>query len=147
MTSAKPLPPSSKLIILLTFIFILINLYLAITLISTQNSEYESKSEKSQTAITIIDGDTFETLDGETIRLLCVDTPELGTTGSEEAKSYLSNLILGKDISIERAEKKDKYNRTLAWITQDNVLINKEIVDNGFGSLFEYEDTDCSRMK
>ena len=144
MSQPKPLPTPYYFIIALTLLFIFINLYLALTLISNQTSQTNSAPETD--AISIIDGDTFQTSDGETIRLLCVDTPELGTAGADESRAYLSSLIMGKDISIER-QGQDKYNRTLAWITADNLLVNKELVDNGFGDLWVFEDTDCSRMK
>lgn len=96
--------------------------------------------------INIIDGDTFETSGGEIIRLLCVDAPEKDKEGYEDARAYLSNLVLGKQIVIER-EGVDKYNRTLAWVSSPSgLMVNKEIVDNGFGDLFEYNETNCSGM-
>lgn len=145
MSQLKPLLINSKLIIIPIIIFIFAILYLALTLLSTQTSQTDLSAPETD-AISIIDGDTFQTAEGETIRLLCVDTPELGKAGADEAKAYLSSLIIGKDISIER-QSIDKYNRTLAWITANNILVNKEIVDNGFGSLFEYNGTNCDRMK
>ncbi len=101
-------------------------------------------------AFAIVDGDTIALSNGETVRLLCVDTPEKGEAGYEEAKAFLSNSIIGKEILIE-SEGTDKYNRTLAWITVNNtkemVLVNKEIVNQGLGTLFVYNNTDCGRMK
>lgn len=124
-------------------ILLIILISLAINLISNQ----KIKNIEQTTAEFIIDGDTFRTANGEIIRLLCVDTPELGTAGSEDAKAYLSSLILGKDILIERSEGLDKYNRTLAWVSWQGVLVNKEIIDKGFGKVFEYNKMDCERVK
>ena len=130
-------------IYLICTLFLILAISLAITLISNQqNSQQNIKAQ----AIYITDGDTFQTETGEIIRLLCVDTPEKTQGGYEEATAYLSSLILGKDIIIERKGGLDKYNRTLAWVYLDSVLINKEIVDNGFGSLYEYPEnsTKCA---
>src|SRR3989338_1514229 len=106
--------------------------------------------------IRVIDGDTFVLSDSdggneETIRLLCVDTPEFGDSGYEEAKSYLSSVLFAKEIEIERAEGLDLYNRTLAWVSYEDdfgneVLINKEIVNLGFGEEFVYGGADCGEL-
>ena len=48
----------------------------------------------------VIDGDTFELCSGETARLLCVDTPEKGEEGYEEAKVFLEDLILYKEVRL-----------------------------------------------
>jgi len=132
-------------IILITLTIIIISLSFAFKLLYEDNQQTQNLTQ-NLSAIRIIDGDTIETAEGEIIRLLCVDTPEEGKKGYNEAIDYLSLQLIGKDILIERIGK-DRYNRTLAWINIDNVLINKEIVDNGFGTLFEYNDTDCGRMK
>jgi len=93
-----------------------------------------------------IDGDTLELADGEIVRLLCVDAPELGDVGYEEARDYLSSQIsLLENLRIERRGQ-DKYNRTLAWIYLGETLINKEIIDNGYGEVYSYEGTNCSRI-
>lgn len=133
-----------KILICLIIIFIL---YFTIKIIYSSESFIPDSTEN---AIFIIDGDTFELSNGEIIRLLCVNTPEKSEDGYEEAKAFLSSSILGKNISIER-QGIDKYNRTLAWVSAENnwniTLINKQIVDNELGILFEYNETDCSRMK
>jgi len=130
-----------KIIILLIIMLIL---YFAIRIIYNQQPIILNSEEN---ALYIIDGDTLETSDGETIRLLCVDTPEEGEEGYEEAKNFLSAAIVEANLTIER-QGTDKYNRTLAWIIVDeNILLNKEIVNQGFGNLFEYNNTNCERMK
>lgn len=110
-------------------------------------ASHQDNENQDITPIRVIDGDTFQTSEGEKIRLLCVDTPEPGEEGYEEAKSYLSLLIFGKEISIERA-RIDDYNRTLAWVTtasgNESALVNKKIVDSGYGDLFEYGGNNCS---
>ena len=131
-------------IYLLATLGIILAIGTALYLLSIQP---ESTSATLEKALYIIDGDTFNTQSGETIRLLCVDTPERSQTGYEDASAYLSMLILGKDVKVEREYGKDKYNRTLAWVYVDNILVNKMIIDEGFGVLYEYEGTNCERVK
>jgi len=114
-------------------------IYLALNLIANQR---DSEDE----AIEIIDGDTFRTADGEIIRLLCVDTPEKNQKGYDEAVDFLSEKLFYSDIRLE-GNKTDKYGRNLRLVYVDDTLINKEIIDLGFGTLFEYGGEDCSLMK
>src|SRR3989338_1801478 len=146
--------PSRKLIniaiYLICTIFLLLAIFFALNLLSNaETSSDQNYSQNLSQAISITDGDTFETASGEKIRLLCVNTPEETKEGYEDAKAYLSALVLGKEIIIER-QGIDKYNRTLAWIivnnANGNILVNKEIVDNNFGEPFPYNNTNCSRM-
>jgi endonuclease YncB( thermonuclease family) len=143
-------------IIILTLIGIACCFGAAIYLLNDyDNSLNDAGSNNS--VIRVIDGDTFVLSDSdggneETIRLLCADTPEEGDDGYEEAKSYLSSVLFAKEIEIERAERLDLYNRTLAWISYEDdfgneVLVNKEIIDLGFGGVFEYNNTDCSLVE
>ena len=143
--------PQTPTIILISLIILAILIFISLKLLSNSSSFPQPGNE---TAISIIDGDTFETSAGEIIRLLCVDTPEANQNGYEEAKNYLSSLILGGNIIIEKKDF-DDYNRTLAWVSinvngvngEESLLVNKEIVDNGYGDLFEYNGTDCGRMR
>lgn len=139
--------PKNPITITATLILLAVVIFLGIKLIPFNNNNQENnQSNDNFNSIRIIDGDTFETVDGKVFRLLCVDTPEIGSDGYEEASDYLSSIILGKNITIER-DGFDIYNRTLAWVYVGNILVNKEIVDNGYGTLFEYNGTDCERMK
>jgi len=137
----------TPIIITISVVVLAIIIFLALKLLSNQNSFPQPDNE---TGVYIVDGDTFDTSLGESIRLLCVDAPEEGQTGYEDAKAFLSAFILGKDLLIER-QGFDNYNRTLAWISvkvnEETILVNKAIVDGGYGELFEYNGTDCRRMK
>jgi len=140
-------------IVILCVLVIFFLLYLALNLILNQR-ELESQKELEDDnytpiyndVIEIIDGDTFRTADGEIIRLLCVDTPEKNQKGYDEAVDFLSEKLFYSDIRLE-GNKTDKYERSLRWVYVDDVLINKEIIDLGFGILFEFEGEDCERVK
>ena len=140
----------TSLIVVLCVIATFLVLYFAITLLSDNQKENENQDNnysKNNEAIEIIDGDTFRTVDGEIVRLLCVDTPEKGEEGYDEATTFLGSRLFYSDITLEGNET-DKYGRSLRWVyVDDDVLVNKEIIDLGYGTLFEYENEDCGRVK
>jgi micrococcal nuclease len=92
----------------------------------------------------VIDGDTFVLTDGEIIRLIGVDTPELALRDSpaqyysQEAKAYLKALIEGKDVTLRSDQRgRDRYGRTLAYAhVGQRTFINLEIVRQGFGFVY-----------
>jgi len=141
----------TPLIVLITILAISACIFFAMKLLSiTPDSETPSTSNEDETLILrAVDGDTLELISGEgetteAIRLLCVDTPEEGKEGYEEAKAFLS-LKLSENIRIER-QGLDNYNRTLAWVYFGETLVNKEIIDNGYGTIFPYNGTNCTRV-
>jgi endonuclease YncB( thermonuclease family) len=88
----------------------------------------------------IIDGDTIEIRGGETVRLLGIDTPELGESYANEAKWALYEWVAHKPLLLEIDEQeRDVYNRLLAHIyveTEDGwVLVNAELVRAGLAKL------------
>jgi len=131
------------IITIISVIVVFFLLYFALTLIANQrkyaNGGYSRVAE-------IIDGDTFKTNEGEIIRLLCVDTPEKNQEGYDEAAVFLREKLFDSEIRLE-GNKTDKYGRSLRWVYADDVLINKEIVDFGFGILLEYNNEGCELMK
>ncbi|MDO8564348.1 MAG: thermonuclease family protein [Nanoarchaeota archaeon] len=130
-----------RTILTLSLLSLLFLLILASYIISNK----QANTYNTTNSLQVIDGDTF-TYQGKTIRLLCVDTPELGEEGYEEASNFLFQLISNQNLTIEE-EGLDKYNRTLAWVyTEEDTLVNKKIIDNGLGNLFIYEGTNCSKL-
>jgi len=103
------------LAILLIVFLITMGIYLSFSslkLVKEKNNEITNN-----TVTRIIDGDTFEISSGEKIRLLCVDTPEENQKGYEEAKQFLSDLILNKPIRLETENQdKDSYGRLLRYV-------------------------------
>jgi len=88
----------------------------------------------------IIDGDTIELRGGETVRLLGINTPELGEPYADEAKWALHAWVAHKPLRLELdEEERDIYNRLLAHIyveTEDGwVLVNAELVRAGLAKL------------
>ncbi|MFH1359259.1 MAG: thermonuclease family protein [archaeon] len=64
----------------------------------------------------VIDGDTV-VIDGESVRLLGMDTDERGEPCYSEAKKRLEELVLNKEVNLEKdGEDRDQYDRRLRWI-------------------------------
>ncbi len=91
----------------------------------------------------VIDGDTLELSSGEKVRLICIDTPEQGEKGYEEATQYLEELTLNKIVRLEKdVSEVDKYDRLLRYVYVGDTFVNKELVQEGYAEVFRYgEDT------
>lgn len=76
--------------------------------------------------IRAIDGDTIEVKQGdktERVRLLCIDTPERGKPGFDEATAALAALVKGRGVDIVRDPKhdeRDRYGRLLAYVIRSD---------------------------
>lgn len=77
------------------------------------------------------DGDTFSLVDGQRVKLLGVNAPELGLCMAEEAKNKLKELVLNKKVKLTE-EKRDTYGRIMGLIYVDNKLINEIMLSDGF---------------
>lgn len=81
----------------------------------------------------VIDGDTFVGSDGTTYRLSNINTPEKGTNGAEEARSYL-RLLESSSVDVE-IQGSDKYGRTLVRVYAPE-YVNRELVASGLAVKF-----------
>lgn len=130
------------------------------------NKHYSDKARQGAKQLTIqtgysyyqvkkvYDGDTILLTNGNKIRFLGINTPEVegrqksAQTGGEEAKRWLQQKLKNKKVRLEKdAEYKDKYGRLLAHVfTEDNQHINFQLVEKGLASVniyppnFKYND-------
>lgn len=82
--------------------------------------------------VEVIDGDTFKTDKGKTVRLLGINAPEITEPGGDLSKEFLKNLILDKKVELKKdITEKDDYNRYLYYVYLDGKLINEEMVRVG----------------
>ena len=117
---------SISILISIILIMILVRLYLSIEINQSNTNNINNISPLTVTKV--IDGDTFQLNNKEIVRLICIDAPELGKKGSEQAKAFLEFLILGKEVILEKdVSDKDKYNRLLryVWVNAGNVTQGK----------------------
>lgn len=93
--------------------------------------------------VRVLDGDTIELEDGSTVRYLHVDTPELAQNEDDEdecfagyAKQLNEELVLGRVVRLEYdLNCTDAYARTLAFVSVDNRMVNKTLIERGYGKL------------
>ena len=94
------------------------------------------------------DGDTCTTIDGEKIRLACIDTPELKGKKAEpiaakEARDFMNNLVSNEKVSIKRITT-DKYGRTVAELFKNDINVQELIVKKGYGKIYERYSNQCN---
>ena len=79
----------------------------------------------------VIDGDTV-IADGESVRLLGIDSDERGDPCYSEAKQRLEELVQNREVQLESdTEDKDIYGRYLRFIFLDNRNIDLQLVGEG----------------
>ncbi|GAB4446391.1 MAG: hypothetical protein Kow0031_29040 [Anaerolineae bacterium] len=92
---------------------------------------------ESATVAQVIDGDTVELADGRRVRYIGINTPERGQPYYNEATTTNRQLVTGQPIQLEfDVETFDQYGRTLAYIWADGVLVNREMIAQGFANAF-----------
>lgn len=94
-----------------------------------------------QRVTSVHDGDTITLESGEKIRLLGINTPEVGgyrplEPGGMAARDWLRDQILGKAVRLEfDATLRDRYQRLLAHVFDSNgAHLNLELVRRGFAT-------------
>ncbi|MBU7046836.1 MAG: thermonuclease family protein [Theionarchaea archaeon] len=101
--------------------------------IASSTEDTITYTEDTLSCTAIIDGDTFRLENGETVRLIGIDAPELSQPGGEESREYLAHLILNKGVTLEKGyEDRDKYNRLLRFVYIGNTCINEEMIRQGY---------------
>jgi len=103
-------------------------------------------NERWVTVGRVLDGDTFDTVDGERIRLLGLNTPEIthrdsaGQPYGIEATNRLRQLIAGKSLKLAfDREKIDIYGRTLAQLyDRKGRWINGMMVREGWAHVYTF---------
>lgn len=102
--------------------------YNKVTVVSTDPASGEMVLEPGDVQLTwtevhvtkVVDGDTFVISTGDRIRLVGVDTPELGQCGAAKAKTFVTretrDLPVFVDVPFNREDRRDKHGRLLAYV-------------------------------
>ena len=102
--------------------------------------------EKSFIVEKVIDGDTIRLENGEVVRYIGIDTPEISQGKecfSEQATVKNKELVLGKNVRLEKdVSETDRYGRLLRYVYVNEggveVFVNEALVRDGFASAATY---------
>ncbi|MBP7462263.1 MAG: thermonuclease family protein [Candidatus Delongbacteria bacterium] len=95
--------------------------------------------------VEVVDGDTIRLSNGETIRLLGIDTPEIHDERTSvqfyghKASEFLHHLALNQEVLLQfESIRRDKYNRVLAYVTlrQSGLCLNEEMIRQGYAFVY-----------
>jgi endonuclease YncB( thermonuclease family) len=104
------------------------------------------ETQRSETAVvaSIYDGDTLSLRDGRRVRLVQIDTPELGSGEcySRAARTALLSLApIGRPVVLEidpALDRTDRYGRILRYVKRNGGNVNVELVRRGAAAPYFY---------
>jgi len=121
---------------------------LLIVFVGCQSSSYDYSQIK---VVEVIDGDTVRLENGELLRYIGIDTPEVHIRNARgdfdyrpqpfslEAKEANQSLVEGKYVRVEfDVEKRDKYKRLLGYCFQEDTFVNATLLKEGYALLYTY---------
>ncbi len=94
----------------------------------------------------IIDGDTFIIEGNRQIRLMSVNSPEVGLCGSQQATEKLTELISGKKVRLE-GEINDHFGRFLALVYINDQLVNEQMILSGWARFTSTASSASEKLK
>ncbi|MGB3403504.1 MAG: thermonuclease family protein [Microcoleaceae cyanobacterium] len=95
----------------------------------------------------VVSGQTIEYLDPTTptptmqqVRLIGIASPDLNQhPWGRAAQNRLTQLVQGREVILELgAESRDRFDRVLAYVWLDDILLNKQLVEEGYVLAEEY---------
>lgn len=90
----------------------------------------------------VIDGDTIELGNGAGVRIVGIDTPEVGQCGYDAATSNMARLVLNRRVRLTRSdEDKDHYGRWLRYVNVGAVDAGLRQIKQGF-AIARYDSRD-----
>ncbi len=89
----------------------------------------------------VVDGDTvdvhFNICGIQRVRLVGINTPEIGEAGYEEAKEFVNKTCWGKAVKVDVDDMKqyDSYYRILAVVYVNDTNLNEKLVVGGYAEV------------
>lgn len=92
-----------------------------------------SEATTSGVVTSVVDGDTLDVEGVGRVRLVGIDTPEVGECGYDEARERLSDLVLGEPVTLVTAgvDDRDRYDRLLRYVDVDGADAGLVLLDEG----------------
>ena len=145
-------------LVLLTIFLISIALTLANSILEDTNT-VENKTgtltlnnqtvhyENAGKCVEVIDGNTIQVYGVGKVQLVQVKTPQSNESGFSNAKSFVEEKCLGKNVYLDIDDKqpKDKYGRTLAIVYTDSENINRELINNNLAEISYFEPSEFKK--
>jgi endonuclease YncB( thermonuclease family) len=101
-------------------VLLLVALVVAGIFVAQAVSHDASGDDRSRTVVTrVVDGDTVEIASGEHVRLIGIDTPEVGACGYGAATARLRRMIEGRTVVLvnpDSVQDVDAYGRLLRYV-------------------------------
>ena len=114
----------------------------------TGNVVREPKLDGPYLVTKVVDGDTADLEGLGRIRFSGINTPEKGECYYKEAKEKLTEIILNKEVYVEKDRSdKDKYDRYLRYIYLNDTLVNGVLVQNGYARVYDKYKKDTGRYE
>jgi endonuclease YncB( thermonuclease family) len=94
----------------------------------------------------VVDGDTLELDNGETVRLIGIDTPEVygGTEcGGAQASAYMERIATGRRVSVRTdptQDTYDRYERLLAYLEAGGRDLGEAVLRAGWARVYVYDE-------
>lgn len=96
-------------------------------------------------AVRVIDGDTIELANGETVRYIGIDAPETLHPSRPvefmglEAAAFNRTLVSSQDVRLEfDVQQRDHFGRLLAYVYVNDIFVNAELVRSGYARVATY---------
>lgn len=97
----------------------------------------------------VVDGDTFNTFQGYTVRLADIDAPEYGEIGFSESTTYLENLIENRTvyIDIDDVSRTDPFDRFvclvfLEWNSTHDLNVNQALLTESHAVIYDFSNNE-----
>jgi micrococcal nuclease len=125
--------------------------------IPTSSSPQATKAKDGSHYVSrVVDGDTLKLSDGERVRLIGIDTPEVhysdkllrdaNSSGKDaaaiqamgqKASDFTKSLVAGKKVRLEfDVKRRDRYGRLLAYVyLEDGTFVNAKIIEEGYAQV------------
>ncbi|KXK08641.1 MAG: Thermonuclease precursor [Microgenomates bacterium OLB22] len=97
------------------------------------------------TVVTVVDGDTIRLANGQTVRYIGINTPELNKGKglpqcfAQEATDANKRLVLGRSVRLVKdVSETDKYGRLLRYVYVGDTFVNEQLVVEGYAHASTY---------
>lgn len=101
------------------------------------NQNYTNGVELVGNVTHVADGDTLD-INGITIRLSLVNTPERGQPGFKEAKNFVISTCFGKkgELDVDDGQRRgDRYGREIGVVYCNGINLNEKLMDNHLANI------------